>query len=260
MQKNNKIIDKLFLIIVSIQTILMGILFIVQILRIYYGNSATFTREICGQYILQILPVIIIWFLVIIAAFIYFYIKGNPTKDIAKITNITKLNNLEGICPDFTDENLGNEYTLLNKEKKNRRIALIIAIAIAVACSIMGLCYLLNVKHFESSGDLTDQAIKMGIHLLPWCIIAFGAFIVYVIYIEVSAKKSIEIIKVIIKSNGKKIHSPKDNKKERLVVNILRGAIALVAVVLIVVGIFNGGATDVLQKAINICTECIGLG
>ena len=35
MQKN-KLIDKLFLIIVSIQTILMGILFIVQILRIYY--------------------------------------------------------------------------------------------------------------------------------------------------------------------------------------------------------------------------------
>ena len=48
MQKN-KLIDKLFLIIVSIQTILMGILFIVQILRIYYGNNKTFTWEICGE-------------------------------------------------------------------------------------------------------------------------------------------------------------------------------------------------------------------
>lgn len=32
------------------------------------------------------------------------------------------------------------------------------------------------------------------------------------------------------------------------------------AVVLIIVGIMNGGARDVLIKAINICTECIGLG
>lgn len=37
-------------------------------------------------------------------------------------------------------------------------------------------------------------------------------------------------------------------------------SLAAVAVLLIVVGIFNGGAEDVLKKAIAICTECIGLG
>ena len=33
-----------------------------------------------------------------------------------------------------------------------------------------------------------------------------------------------------------------------------------IAAVLIVLGIRNGGMRDVLIKAINICTECIGLG
>lgn len=33
-----------------------------------------------------------------------------------------------------------------------------------------------------------------------------------------------------------------------------------VALLLIVAGILNGGMRDVLIKAINICTECIGLG
>ena len=33
-----------------------------------------------------------------------------------------------------------------------------------------------------------------------------------------------------------------------------------VAVAFVIVGIINGGAGDVLMKAINICTECIGLG
>ena len=40
----------------------------------------------------------------------------------------------------------------------------------------------------------------------------------------------------------------------------VRGVIFAVAVVCIVLGIVNGGMHDVLNKAIRICTECIGLG
>lgn len=42
--------------------------------------------------------------------------------------------------------------------------------------------------------------------------------------------------------------------------NVIRVIIAAAAVVLIVLGVMNGGMFDVLVKAINICTECIGLG
>ena len=41
---------------------------------------------------------------------------------------------------------------------------------------------------------------------------------------------------------------------------ILRGALYVAAAALIACGIANGGMRDVLVKAINICTECIGLG
>ena len=37
-------------------------------------------------------------------------------------------------------------------------------------------------------------------------------------------------------------------------------SIITISICLIVVGVLNGGASDTLQKAINICTECIGLG
>ena len=40
----------------------------------------------------------------------------------------------------------------------------------------------------------------------------------------------------------------------------IRIALLAAAVLLIVLGILNGGMYDVLVKAINICTECIGLG
>ena len=40
----------------------------------------------------------------------------------------------------------------------------------------------------------------------------------------------------------------------------LQIALVVIAIGLIVVGVFNGSARDVLYKAINICTECVGLG
>ena len=43
-------------------------------------------------------------------------------------------------------------------------------------------------------------------------------------------------------------------------VNTLRAVVVIAAVLLIIAGIQNGGALDVLVKAINICTECVGLG
>ena len=50
---------------------------------------------------------------------------------------------------------------------------------------------------------------------------------------------------------------PHSNSK---IVTGIRIAVAVAALALIVAGILNGGMADVLSKAINICTECIGLG
>lgn len=41
---------------------------------------------------------------------------------------------------------------------------------------------------------------------------------------------------------------------------LLQAVLLVVAVALIIIGALNGGARDALYKAINICTECIGLG
>ena len=41
---------------------------------------------------------------------------------------------------------------------------------------------------------------------------------------------------------------------------ILRTAVLVIALILIVTGILNGGLEDVLAKGAAICTECVGLG
>lgn len=253
MNKNK--LHKIFLIIVSFQTILMGILFIVQVLRIYIGNDKEFNGDICGKYLLQILPVIIIWVLLI--TFSAYYFKSNEKEKGVKITNVAKLKILENICPKYSEE-LKEEYVILKKENKKRKISWIINIVIVAICSLMGLMYLLNKKHFDFSIDDNAQMIKLFIHLFPWVVISLISSIITTLYNERSAYKSAEIIKSLIKQKGKNKVQTKKNNNDKIIL-IARIAIVCIALTLIIHGALTGGASKVLEKAIAICTECIGL-
>ncbi len=50
-------------------------------------------------------------------------------------------------------------------------------------------------------------------------------------------------------------HTPR-----RLILPCVQVALILLSVILIALGVSNGGMEDVVQKAVKICTECIGLG
>ena len=256
MKKSNKL-NKLLTLFTSFQTLVLGIVFIIQVLRIYFGNNKVFTKDICAQYILEILPVIILWILLIIGSFIYFNIVDFKYKNISKISNVTKQTNLERVCPNIDDIEIKNKLTQL---KKKNLIAQIIVLVITIISSIMGLGYLLNIKHFDPSGDLFKQATAMSVHLLPFVIISFIAFIGYAFYKEFNAGIISKILLEVIKTNGKVTYQEIESKKNKLIKNIVQLSILCIAIVFIIIGVNNGGASDTLQKAINICTECIGLG
>ena len=55
---------------------------------------------------------------------------------------------------------------------------------------------------------------------------------------------------------AEKVHNPSPVSRG----GIVRAVLLAAAVCLLAAGAFNGSAKDVLGKAINICTECIGLG
>ena len=54
-------------------------------------------------------------------------------------------------------------------------------------------------------------------------------------------------------------HGDATDKSERQV-KLFRTAFLCVGLFLLIYGFISGGTVDVLTKAINICTECIGLG
>lgn len=47
---------------------------------------------------------------------------------------------------------------------------------------------------------------------------------------------------------------------EKRKINRIRGCILAAAVILLVLGIVQNGHTDIKNKAIRICYECIGIG
>ncbi len=112
---------------------------------------------------------------------------------------------------------------------KNREVLHAAAILAATAADVMITCFI--------TGLLTAMSIRRERSIRKRAIIARTA----VKRAEPVARKK----------------SPLENPT---VLWSVRGGIIAVAILFIVLGVFNGGMHDVLGKAIRICTECIGLG
>lgn len=62
------------------------------------------------------------------------------------------------------------------------------------------------------------------------------------------------------KSAGKPVGAKPKTDRRQTRPGVVQASVIAAAIVFILLGIFNGSALDVLTKAINICSECIGLG
>ena len=121
-------------------------------------------------------------------------------------------------------------------------------------CILFALKYLLNVDHF-TSWDLEAVMGSMLKHVGPWLLIAFVIAVFAKHLICRSFKKEIGYLQHI--DFESKPYSAVNEHKEPVV---WRTALFTISIIFIIWGILNGGLYDVLVKAINICTECIGLG
>ena len=139
------------------------------------------------------------------------------------------------------------------EQKKRRQIILICAAACAVCAAAMAL-YMMNLNNFASR-DLEQTVGRMVIHTAPWAVVALAVIAVSEILCGASMEREIALAQ----KAEKRPPEPKKTENERAV-RILRVALYAAALVMLVAGVMNGGMRDVLVKAVNICTECIGLG
>ncbi len=118
-------------------------------------------------------------------------------------------------------------------------------------CMVPVTLYLLDPSHFPGD-DLEAMFLNLLRVLLPWTAAGLGTLAVTSVLQDKSIPRQTQ--KPLRAASGL-APAGKPRSSARLQTALIAAAVAL-----IILGIFNGSALDVLYKAITICTECIGLG
>lgn len=266
MSKREKI-QLIYAIVIAVFVVAMGIALICVAGDIYYTNRDTgviFTREIVSSRLRAFIAPFVILIVAIAAGVIF------PIYDVrAKVSSENTARLLASKLPsDGSDDEYNAALTQYDKLRVRRLVLWSVTSAILLGCIIATLCYMLNTAHFMGD-NVTGSMLKMVKNVLPWIVVAFATLIVATVLSNVNAKKRVQAIKTLIKHGDGVATTPSELKfidAARKILNnnitlwVVRGIVFVVGVTFLVIGILNGGARDVLIKAVNICKECIGLG
>lgn len=140
------------------------------------------------------------------------------------------------------------------QEEKKRRFILLLSEAGVLCCAVWCLAFLLNKDNFIS-WDLESVLGNMLLHVVPALVAAGLMLYTASVYADHSREKECRTLSSISREM-----QPACREKKSICPAILRIALLSAAILFIVLGALNGDMQDVMNKAIKICTECIGLG
>ena len=144
-------------------------------------------------------------------------------------------------------------------QQRSRRLHRTIRNALVLVCCVLFLPYGLNGENFHQSQINESMIQAMGL-LIPCVTVPFA----YGVFTAYQAKHSLDREIALLKSAPKEALRTPDVQSQVHAnakwPDILRWALLGAGACILVYGFFAGGTADVLTKAINICTECVGLG
>ena len=249
-----------------------GICLIASALHIYFsGGDTPYSPETVRSHLLLCLPALVITFLLAAAAFVLKCFALDKTKSEAVkypkmiLKTLYKNYGKEGKKLSLTEE----EKAALTEGRKRIKIYRIASLAVCVIAAAVSLILALNSSSYTIE-DVNGSVISILIVALPLAVVALSGLYVSQLFIDKLYEKELGLLLTAIKENSKRgegedfLGSPSVlsalKGKEKQILITVRVAVTALAVYFIILGIFNGGAGDVLGKAVRICTECIGLG
>ncbi len=146
--------------------------------------------------------------------------------------------------------------TQIEALEKGRTRDKIITLTVLGVCSVGFLCYGANPANFHQS-EINASMAKATVILLCCLAPAFGCALGTHFRGKASLQAQIELVKQL--PAGDPV-APAPAASRRNWLSILRWALVCIAVAVLLYGFCTGGTADVLTKAKNICTECVGLG
>ena len=257
----------------TLLTVAVATLFIVQIWLLFRATEDTpYTVETVSKRFSQIAVPFYLWLVAIVGGGVLSYAFPEEAETPKTLSNTRLLlNRLKCRLPK-------NEGGMVEVKRENtlRNIVWCVCAALIVVLTVTMVVFLLNGEYmaqFDTEFFKSHAEAEKLIKLSPFVLVVLCACAGALYYQSYSLKKELALVKNAIAESAKRGEKPvKTEKKECAIkkkftflatektVLVVRVAVAAVGLTLLVVGICGDGMQEVLTKAINICTQCIGLG
>lgn len=269
-------------IVLSVLTVTAGVLLIVQAERIYHSPDG-YSREIVGKYLREISAVLYVWIaFVVINAVVWCVFPPEQKRLRGTFYSTDTLKRLKPRVSGLESEKLRRAETVKTVVYGVATAFIVLAIVMVSVVVFDKDYYHFSASEFNPMRDM----LTMLPEFMPWVVASFVVAIGATVYFEISAKHEVAEIKRILAEYNKNpdgitlnqnakpsILDKVKEKIDKIIPETLktkrarryallgtRISLSVLSVVFIVVGILNGGIVSVLEKAIAICRECIGLG
>ena len=259
MTKENIIqVHRIYNILLSISIILAGICLIAGVLTIYFTGEHTYSREIVAETFSKIAIPVYLCLALTIGSFILEFMQPSKVQVPKNKKSYTFIWHRLCEAKDFTQCD-DARLTSISKERNSRKLHVIIRSVLIGISSIAFLCYALNGNNFHQSEINTSMIHAMWI-MIPCMLVPFVYAVFTAYHNEKSLQREIVMLKQVPTIKEKESTEAPSVCACTKYENVTRFALLVIGIVVLVYGFVSGGTVDVLTKAINICTECIGLG
>lgn len=248
-------IRRIYGIVLSAVLVIAGLCLMAACYQIYTTGDGTFSREIVAAHFGKIaLPVYLCLAMVIGSFLLELFLPGTVKKTVPEKNELLILQRLHSKV-DLTacDSSLADSIRKEQKIRKCHKAAAIVLLAIG---SVIFLIYALNGENFHQR-EITDSLVQAMYLLIPCMAVPFGYGVFAAYHSRASIRREIALLK---QAEVTRSPAPDAVVKAGKAAPFLRWVILAVALVFLIWGYCIGGTADVLTKAINICTECVGLG
>lgn len=244
----------------SVALILLGVLFTVSALDLYLtGGIRPYSRDRVSEYLFPLIPSAIITALLVVFGILLHIGEAAEGDGRAKRSPLERLR-------DFALKFKGVELpediaSAVLSERRKRRAINIIFLSLSAVFFALAFLYVLFLAEFTVE-ELNHNVLIAFAVALPLFVISVGINIPRLYLLNRSAEAEHGVLKSAVTLGVKPIPrvSPRTVRGESFVKGVLCVSVLVLSVVFIFFGVSNGGMDSVFEKAIKICTECIGLG
>ena len=253
-QNTKKWIRRVYYALVVAALVVAAVCLMVQCVAIYRTGDKPFTRERIADHFAPIaVPIYVCLGLVAVGFALSSLLPAAPDsapdRDAVTLRRLQRKTDLTACDADLS--------RAVCRQRRARNRHCYITLALLAVGSAIFLWYATN------SDNFTDNFNHSMLYAMQWMIPCMGVPALYGIHSAYfsrrSVKKEIDLLRCAPKEAivGPKAEATRKSEKW---LPYLQGGVAAIAVGCIVYGLMDNGAAAVLAKAVNICTECIGLG